>query len=316
MPESYTTPFVATTNSVIASSDHNASYGGNIRYFRQFLTNPDNANQWLQSTSADGADWVDRATAVLAAITAMTDGTLPGSKLAALSVDSGALEAGAAVSNIGYTPVNPAGAAITEDMTVSRSAAPTTGYIGLGNSLTRYIGSDGTNVVTETGKVWTAGNDGPGSGLAADTAVTATTATSATTAATATNALALQTFTWKQGKTGEFSGSQALTTSYADVAGASFSADRDGQWFVILNSEMTSAIGDGTPAVQIVSGGVSQEEGLGTLAAGVTTVGPAIAVALVTVSGTTTIKAQVKKQSGSAGSTCGYVKITGTWLAP
>lgn len=68
MAEIYTEPFIATTNAIIASSDCNAGYRGNIKYFRQFLVDPDGANQWLQSTGTDGADWIDRATAVLAAL--------------------------------------------------------------------------------------------------------------------------------------------------------------------------------------------------------------------------------------------------------
>jgi hypothetical protein len=47
--------------------------------------------------------------------------------------------------------------------------AGTTGFVVLGNNPAFYIGWDGTNIVTHTGKVWTAGNDGPGSGLDADT---------------------------------------------------------------------------------------------------------------------------------------------------
>jgi hypothetical protein len=67
-PETYTTPVLAVTNAIIASSDANVDKG-DIRYFRQFLAaNPTGANEWLQSSGADAAAWVARATAVLAAI--------------------------------------------------------------------------------------------------------------------------------------------------------------------------------------------------------------------------------------------------------
>ncbi len=92
------------------------------------------------------------------------------------------LAAGAAVANIGYTPVNEGGDTIGGDLIVYRPGAPTTGFIGLGGpSLTKYIGNDGSNEVTSTGKIWTEGNDGPASGLAAQTAATATNAGNVTT---------------------------------------------------------------------------------------------------------------------------------------
>lgn len=55
MPEAYTVPFVATTNAIISSSDANVGYAGNIRYFRQFISNPASANLPLVSSSTDGA---------------------------------------------------------------------------------------------------------------------------------------------------------------------------------------------------------------------------------------------------------------------
>lgn len=55
MVEVYTVPFVATTNAIISSSDANAGYAGNHRYFRQFLTNPAGANLVLLSNGANGA---------------------------------------------------------------------------------------------------------------------------------------------------------------------------------------------------------------------------------------------------------------------
>jgi len=67
-PETYTTPVLAVTNAIIASSDANVDKG-DIRYFRQFMpANPAGSNEWLQSVDANSAAWVARATAVLAAL--------------------------------------------------------------------------------------------------------------------------------------------------------------------------------------------------------------------------------------------------------
>lgn len=333
MPESYVTPFIATTNAIIASSDCNAGYAGNIRYYRQFLTNPDSANQWLQSTSADGADWVDRATAVLAAIgytPANAAGqTFSGSVLVQTSNASAmALEAW----NSGASPGNGFGvinaAASGYDFSVSHSGAVFT-----------------VPVTISGGTVWHSGNDGAGSGLDADlldaqssayylsranhtgtqlaatisdlaTAVSGLAAATAAVAANATDSDALDGFTWKQGKTGEFSGTQALTTSFADVSGASFTADRDGQWLVFARSENVMAIGDSHPSIEIVSGGVSQEEGVGNAASGTTMLAEATTFAFVTISGSTTVKVRVKKNANAATSNCLYAKIGGIWVAP
>lgn len=57
--------------------------------------------------------------------------------------------------------------------------AGTTGYVVLGNNPQFFIGWDGADIVTHTGKVWTSGNDGPTSGLQAQSAETATQATNA-----------------------------------------------------------------------------------------------------------------------------------------
>lgn len=67
----------------------------------------------------------------------------------------------------------------TGDIQAYRSGAPTTGYLLLGSSGAHYVGFDGTDVVADGSKIWTAANDGPTSGLAAQTAATATTAASA-----------------------------------------------------------------------------------------------------------------------------------------
>lgn len=314
-PETYTTPVLAVTNAIIASSDANVDKG-DIRYFRQYMpANPGGANYWLQSTGTDGAAWVARATAVLAAL--------------------------------GFTPINKAGDSGISGILVwsddgdgvqFSQGSLITDFVGGG--LTVYCDTDQLRVFNQAGttllltvndtepsyktnKIWHAGNDGSGSGLDADTVdglqpgnSSGNIAVANGTVVTDLNADNLDGLTWKQGKTGEFSGSQALTTSFADVAGASFSADRDGMWLVILNAEFAYAIGDGQPKCLIVSGGVNQEEGFGVYVPGATTVSVALAVALVSVSGTTTIKAQVKKESGSGGSTCSYAKITGIWLAP
>jgi hypothetical protein len=55
LTEVYTFPFVATTNAIISSSDANAGYAGNLRYFRQFLNNPATANLVLLSSGANAA---------------------------------------------------------------------------------------------------------------------------------------------------------------------------------------------------------------------------------------------------------------------
>jgi hypothetical protein len=52
---------------------------------------------------------------------------------------------------------------------VMANGSPTQGYAVFGNAGTIFIGGDGSTVVTNTGKVWTQGNDGAGSGLDADT---------------------------------------------------------------------------------------------------------------------------------------------------
>lgn len=54
MPESYTVPALATTNAIISSSDANVDKA-DLRYFRQFITNPAGANLVLLSNGTDGA---------------------------------------------------------------------------------------------------------------------------------------------------------------------------------------------------------------------------------------------------------------------
>lgn len=76
-PETYTTPVLAVTNAVIASSDANVDKG-DIRYFRQFLSaDPSGSGYWLQSSSANAAAWVARATALAAAVAELSSLSIP-----------------------------------------------------------------------------------------------------------------------------------------------------------------------------------------------------------------------------------------------
>lgn len=165
----------------------------------------------------------------------------------------------------------------------------------LANQMARFFRSAGVSHGWIGGNgIWHAGNDGAGSGLDADS---------------------LDSFSWKQGKTAVFSGTQALTTSYADVGSVSFSADRDGQWLILSNAEFAVASTDGINSIKLVAGGVDGPEGFGAGAIAINA-SPAFAMYLVTVSGATTIKVQAKKASGTGGSTINYCKLIGFWLAP
>lgn len=178
---------------------------------------PGSADKWLVSSGALGAAWVARLTAVLAAI-----GYTPANK--AGETFTGNLQISlTAAPTTGYLILGNDGAKYfgfdgaqfvivgdslqvaglitavagllsTGDLQAYRSGAPSTGYLLLGSGGTHFVGFDGSNIVADGSKVWTDGNDGPASGLAAqtaDTANSATSAASATTAATATNALSL-----------------------------------------------------------------------------------------------------------------------------
>ena len=67
MPSNFTTPPLAITGAVIAAADINV-FRDNDNWFNQLLPQPTAANQWPQSSSTTAGAWVDRATAVLAAI--------------------------------------------------------------------------------------------------------------------------------------------------------------------------------------------------------------------------------------------------------
>jgi hypothetical protein len=120
---------------------------------------------------------------------------------------------------------------------------------------------------------------------------------------------------WHQAKPATFSGTQALTTSYADVSGVSITADRDGQWVVIAVGEFAVASTDGICSIKVVAGGVDVEEGFGAGAIALNASGT-VAMDTVTVSGSTTIKVQAQKASGAGGSSINYCKLIAFWVAP
>lgn len=65
--EVWTAPFVATTGEVIASSDANAGYRGNLLWIRQFLSaNPGSANLVVASTGVNGGGWATVASLIAA----------------------------------------------------------------------------------------------------------------------------------------------------------------------------------------------------------------------------------------------------------
>ena len=113
MVELYVEPVLATTNAVIASSDHNAGVRGTMRWIRQwFSADPPGANYWLQSSSGTAAGWVDRATAVLAAL--------------------------------GYTPVNKAGDSMSSNLQFTVNGAGPTFHRG--GKIADYDDISGTGV--------------------------------------------------------------------------------------------------------------------------------------------------------------------------
>lgn len=125
---------------------------------------PGAADKWLVSSGALGAAWVARLTAVLAAI--------------------------------GYTPANIAGDTFTGHVVLNNAvflrgkntggtartliviAGDNTVYVGDTNQQLNLQSSAGIQV-NGSGNVWTSDNDGPSSGLAAQTAASATTASTA-----------------------------------------------------------------------------------------------------------------------------------------
>lgn len=159
----WTTPFTAVTGAVITASGWNASARDNLLHLRALLPDPAAANYWLQSSSVSGAAFVDRATAVLAAL--------------------------------GYTPVNKAGDSMSGKLTFADNGEgivlsgaseirDNSGFPGLvvtaysdalyvydaaqSNEIFRAVKAE-SEPYFKSNKVWHAGNDGAGSGLDADT---------------------------------------------------------------------------------------------------------------------------------------------------
>lgn len=162
MPEVYTTPFVATTNAVISSSDCNAGYAGNIRYFRQYLSGNPSAGQRLVASGPDGATWTTLPEYVTRASPLATSFS-PG----AFGTDKGGM----------YLVGSPADAPLLGQsyygIIVADFTSPTQFglQIAIDNRFPErmYI----REIISGTGtawlKIWNSGNDGAGSGLDADT---------------------------------------------------------------------------------------------------------------------------------------------------
>lgn len=153
-----------------------------IRWLRLMTGNadPPGSSYVVVSDSTTGTTWRKIPTDAIA------DSAVTTVKVADGAITAPKFVAGAVVAHLGYTPYSAAGGIVSGDMIVYRPGSPTTGFIGLGGpSLSHTLGFDGTNLVADGGKIWTELNDGPSSGLAAQTADTATLA------AAATNALAL-----------------------------------------------------------------------------------------------------------------------------
>ncbi len=294
-PETYTTPVLAVTNAIIASSDANVDKG-DIRYYRQFLSNnPGGANYLLISSGTDAGSWVAGATAVANAL--------------------------------GYTPINPAGGTMTGNLTFNdtQEGVQFSGNGGSGRSkIADYAGQglvvnvhgDSFEVYDQalanqifqafrsagvsTGRIggsgiWTAANDGAGSGLDADN---------------------LDGVTWNDGMSAAQSGGvYALTTSYADVPGATVTLDRGGTWLILMIGQVSVVSTDGFARVQIVVNSVAQTP---EATAPITTLsGLGInTMAIVSASNGHVAKLQAKKDSGSGGSTLNDSRIIAIWLAP
>lgn len=93
MPTPYTTPFTATTGSVISSADHNAGVRDNILHFRDFLPDPASANLVLISQPGLAtAAWQQVGSSVIAnqavGTAALQDLGVTTGKLAAGAVDT------------------------------------------------------------------------------------------------------------------------------------------------------------------------------------------------------------------------------------
>lgn len=91
----WTSPFTAVTGAVITAAGWNTSGRDNLLHLRALLADPAAANYWLQSSSASGAAFVDRAVAVLQAL--------------------------------GYTPVHPTGDTMTGTLTVQKTQGAVSG---------------------------------------------------------------------------------------------------------------------------------------------------------------------------------------------
>lgn len=292
MPETYTVPIIATTNAIIASSDANVDKG-DIRYYRQYLSaDPGSAGKFLLSDGANSAGWATNFTTLP---TFLGNDLLHAGNLVSLA------QLGVA-SNFTVLPTYLGNNLLYNSGPISGSS-----YAGgsTGSGAPSVLGlSVGTSGVSTTGQ------------LASTVATgTAPLAVASTTEVANLNAAALSGFDWKRGLTAERTTSQALTTSYADVTSVSISADRDGQWEIYAHAEFSHDPTDGMVAIKIVSGGVDQEEGFG-LGSVAANRGFAFVSCFVVVSGTTTIKLQVEKASGTGATALEYAKLMAKWIAP
>lgn len=334
-PESYTTPVIAVTNELITAADANVDKG-DIRYFRQFMpANPSGSGYVLESSSADAAAWVQANAAKIISWLGYTPFSDAGDSATGVSVFTnsttssplGTQNTNVTGTAVGFYILNAAANAF--ELLVRHTSIEMGGAsqpVAIGGALSAASAAI-TNAIsaasaTLSGALSAASATISGLVTASRFESTVSTGTAPFTVASTTevanlNAAALSGNDWKQGSTGEFAGTQALTTSYADLSSpCQFTADRNGQWFVIAHGEFGGASGEGPPWIKIVSGGVDQEEGKGGGAAGTTFATTAMVTALVTISGSTTVKVQVKKDSGAGVSNCTYTKITGFWLAP
>lgn len=289
-PETYTTPVLAVTNAIIASSDANVDKG-DIRYFRQFMSaDPGGSGYWHQSSSTSAAGWVARATALASALAEMTSFTL------LCDLTFGAIKGIIFRGNGGSTPSGIKDYA-AQGLVVNVHGDSFEIYDqALANQIFQAFRSGGVSTGRIGGSgIWTAANDGAGSGLDADN---------------------LDGVTWNDGMTAAQSGGvYGLTTSYVDVAGATVTLDRAGAWLILMVGQLSVASTDGFARVQIVVNGVAQtpEATVPISSQSGVTVNT---FALVSASNGHVAKLQAKKDSGSGGSTLNDSRIIAIWLAP